>query len=271
MDVSWELRESGPRDAEHTVLLLPGGMCSAGSYAEVMEQPALAQTRLVAATLPGHAGAPPPDDYSIENNARLAAQLATSVGADVVAGFSMGASVALEMVASGSFTGPVVLLGVALSAPDEPAFFRAIVRLGGVLGTLPAGLLAKGAASMVKRVPASAERQAELRDDLRKNVPSHVKQALDGYMRWLRENERPAERLCEAGVPAWIVHAQKGDGGLTDDERRTLESCAHARVITIPGHVFLLPNEAPDRVAEVISEAISQSGHPRRAGSSSVS
>lgn len=260
MDVGWELRESGPRDADHTILLLPGGMCSAGSYAEVMEQPALAGARLVAATLPGHAGAPPPDDYSIENNARLAAELAASIGSDVVAGFSMGASVALEMVASGSFAGPVVLLGVALSAADEPAFFRGIVRLGTVFGGLPAALLAKGAASMVKRVPASAERQAELRADMGKNVPRHVQSALKEYMRWLRHNERPAERLCKAGVPAWIVHAEKGDGGLTNDERRTLESCPQAHVVTIPGHVFLLPNEVPERVAEILAEAVGHAG-----------
>src|SRR3954463_4226756 len=102
-------------------------MCSAGSFAELMAQPALAEMRLVAATLPGHAGAPPPDDYSIENYARLTSELATDVGADVVVGFSMGASVALEMIASGAFTGPAVLLGISLSAEDEAAFFRAIV------------------------------------------------------------------------------------------------------------------------------------------------
>ena len=77
MDIEWELSEAGPLDAKHTVLLLPGGMCSARSYAEVMAEPALAQTRLVAATLPGHAGAPPPDDYSVENYARLTARLAS--------------------------------------------------------------------------------------------------------------------------------------------------------------------------------------------------
>src|SRR6185436_3294387 len=109
-DVDWELREAGPPDAEHTVLLLPGGMCGAASYAEVMAEPALARMRLVAATLPGHAGAPPPDDYSMETYARLTADLATKVGADVLVGFSMGGSVALEMVASRGFTGPVVLL-----------------------------------------------------------------------------------------------------------------------------------------------------------------
>ena len=63
--------------------------------------------------------------HSINNNyARLAAELARELGADVAAGFSMGASVAIEMVASRDFTGPVVLLGVSLSAKDEPAFSR---------------------------------------------------------------------------------------------------------------------------------------------------
>ena len=257
MEVDWELRQGGPADAERTVLLLPGGMCGAGSYAEVMAEPNLASMRLVAATLPGQAGAPPPDDYSVENYARLTSQLATEVGADVVVGFSMGASVALEMIASGAFTGPAVLLGISLSAEDEAAFFRAIVRLDRVLGSLPAAALAKGAASMVKRAPVSAERQRELRDDFRKNVPQHNKQVLREYMRWLHRHERPAERLCRTGVLTWIVHAEKGDGGLTDTERRTLEACPHASLVTIPGAVFFLPNEVPERIAEVILEAVS--------------
>jgi pimeloyl-ACP methyl ester carboxylesterase len=261
MDVDWQLREVGPTDAAHTVLLLPGGMCSAGSYAELMAEPALARTRLVAATLPGHAGAPPPDDYSLENYARLTAELATKVGADVVCGFSMGASVALEMVASGAFTGPAVLLGVSLSAKDEPAFFRAIVRSGGVLGGLPASVLAKGAASMVKRVPVSDDRRDELREDFSRNNPQHMRRALREYMRSLNQQERPAERLCRAGVQTWIVHAEKGDGGLTAEERATLEACPSAHLVTIPGKVFFLPNEAPDRIAQVLLEAAGQADH----------
>src|SRR5829696_1555159 len=86
MAVDWQLRESGPTDAERTVLLLPGGMCSAGSYAEVMSQSALAQTHLVAATLPGQAGAPSPNDYGVEDYARHVTELATRVGADAVSG-----------------------------------------------------------------------------------------------------------------------------------------------------------------------------------------
>jgi pimeloyl-ACP methyl ester carboxylesterase len=255
MDVDWELREAGPADAAHTALLLPGGMCSAGSFAELMAQPSLAGIRMVAATLPGQAGAPPPDDYSVENYARLASALAESVGADVVVGFSMGASVAIEMVVSGAFAGPVVLLGVSLSTKDEPAFFRGLIRLGSVLGGLPAALLAKGAALMVKRIPASPERQAELREDLRRNVPANAQQALREYVRWLHRGDDRAKELCDAGVPTWIVHAEKGDGGLTDDERRTLEACPSAHLVTVPGHVFFLPNEVPEPIAAVVLEA----------------
>jgi pimeloyl-ACP methyl ester carboxylesterase len=266
MAIEWELREAGPADAQHTVLLLPGGMCSAGSFAELMAEPALAELRLIAVTLPGHAGAPPPDDYSIENYAQLTSELATKVGADVVVGFSMGASVALEMFVSGAFAGPAVLIGISLSTKDEPAFFRALVRLGSVLGGLPAAVLAKGAASMVKRIPVSADRQAELREDFRKNVPRHVQRALRDYARWLGRHDRPAERLCQAGVPTWIVHAEKGDGGLTDDERRTLEACPHAHLVTLPGHVFFMPNEAPAPIADVIVEAVKSRSPSASAG-----
>src|SRR3954471_10426887 len=126
-------------------------MCSAGSYAEVMAESALAGTRLIAVTMPGHAGAPAPQDFSTEAYAQITAELAQSVGADVVVGFSMGAMVAYEMVVSGAFTGPVVLLGSSLSAADEPGFFRAIIRLCSILGTLPMAVLKKGAASMWSR------------------------------------------------------------------------------------------------------------------------
>src|SRR5437660_775475 len=106
MEVEWELREAGPPVAESTVSLLSGGMCGAGSYAEAMAEPAVATTRLLAATLPGHAGTPP---------------------------------------------------------------------------------------------------------------PAH-------------RGERRAQRLCQADVPTWVVHAEQDDCGLTDDERRTVEACPNVRL-----------------------------------------
>jgi pimeloyl-ACP methyl ester carboxylesterase len=261
MGTDWQLRVSGPADAEGTVLLLPGGMCSADSYTEVTKQPALARLRLVAATLPGHAGAPPLADAAIESYARVTAELAAEVGADAVVGFSIGASVVAETVTSGAFTGPVVLLGISLSSADEPAFFHALVGLGRVLGGLPATLLAKGAASMVKRTPLPPERQAELRADFRRNEPHDMRLILLEYARWLRQDDHRAARLGRAGVPTWIVHAEKGDGGLTRDERRTLQTYANVHLVTIPGSVFLLPVEAPERMASIVEEAASLGTH----------
>src|SRR4051812_43959434 len=98
MGVDWQLFESGNAHAKHTVLLLPGGGCSARSYVELIQEPSLAGLRLVAATLPGLAGTPPPEDYSHASYGRLTAELVEETGADVVVGFSMGANVALEMV-----------------------------------------------------------------------------------------------------------------------------------------------------------------------------
>jgi pimeloyl-ACP methyl ester carboxylesterase len=126
-------------------------------------------------------------------------------------------------------------------------------------------MLAKGAASMVKKMPVSAGRQAELRDDLRKNVPGHVRRSLREYQRWLRRPGSHAERLCQAGAPTWIVHAEKGDGGLTGDERRVLQACPQAHLVTIPGAVFLLPTEAPGQIAEVLIEALPSEPEERTA------
>ena len=233
-------------------------MCSARSYSEVMAEPSLARTRLIAVTMPGHAGAPPPKDFSTEGYARITAELAKSAGVDLVVGFSMGAMVAYEMVVSGAFAGPVVLLGVSLSAADEPRFFRAIIRLGSILGTLPAAVLKKGVASMVKHAPVPPERQAELRADFARNNTGDMRRGLQASLRWLHRDDDPARRLCETDVPAWVVHAEKGDGALTQHERAVLEACPHVRVVTIPGQVFFLPNEVPERIADVIVQALAE-------------
>ena len=114
----WLIREQGPRDATHSVLLLPGALCSSVFYDDLLSEPALADAslRFVATTLPGFGGTTPPTDVSMENYARLAGRLAADVGCDVVVGHSLGANVALEMVAAGEFRGPVVLISPSLLA-----------------------------------------------------------------------------------------------------------------------------------------------------------
>jgi hypothetical protein len=51
----WIIREQGPQDATHAVLLLPGGLCSSVWYDDLLAEPALADAslRFVGTTLPG--------------------------------------------------------------------------------------------------------------------------------------------------------------------------------------------------------------------------
>src|SRR5262249_59809022 len=108
-----QLEESEPADAHRRVLLLPGGLMADRSWVDVMAEPVLEDVRLIAATLPGHTS--PPGEVSIANYGRLAADLARQKACDVIMGSSMGATVALETVVSGAFSGSVVLLSISPS------------------------------------------------------------------------------------------------------------------------------------------------------------
>src|SRR3954452_4665768 len=141
MRESWELLTAGPADADRSVLLLPGGANAARSFNLVMTDPQLAGVRLVATTLPGMAGAPLSEDMSIPALSRRAGELAEEHGCDVVVGFSHGATVALDMVLSGRFQGPAVLLGISLTTEDEAAFFRGVVRASQKVGRWPMATL----------------------------------------------------------------------------------------------------------------------------------
>jgi hypothetical protein len=81
------------------------------SFEKPMREPALATVHLVAVTLIGHGGTPPPSDLTIENYAGLTSESAAEIGCPAAVGFSMGANAALEMVGSGQFAGPIVRYG----------------------------------------------------------------------------------------------------------------------------------------------------------------
>src|SRR4051794_31393055 len=144
----WDVRESGPVDAERTLLLLPGGMCTTVAMEPIMDALAPSAIRVVAATLPGFGHTWHPDDLSMENYAALAGRLAADVGADVVAGHSLGGNVALEMVAAGLFSGPIALLSPSFSREDEAKELGTMNSIGRVPGI---GLLAWRA--MLKVMP----------------------------------------------------------------------------------------------------------------------
>jgi hypothetical protein len=259
MREAWELLIVGPPDAERSVLLLPGGANAARSFDLVMAEPALSGVRLVATTLPGMAGAPVSEDVSVPALARRAGELAKEHACDVVAGFSHGATVALDMVLSGQFQGPVVLLGISLTTPDEAGFFRAVVRTSQKVGSWPLAILLRLLPLMARSAKISERHKKDLIEDLKQNRAADSVRVCAEYLDYIAADRNFAAELASSGSPVWVVHAEKkGDGGLTDVERATLQSASNVTLVTIPGAVFLIPDEAPRHTAAVIADALTQ-------------
>jgi pimeloyl-ACP methyl ester carboxylesterase len=258
MREAWELVISGPEAADRSVLLLPGGANAARSFNLVMAEPALSGVRLVATTLPGMAGAPLSDDVSIQALARRAGELAREHGCDVVVGFSHGATVALEMLLSGRFQGPVVLLGISLTTEDEAGFFRAVIRASQKVGSWPMAILLRLMPLLARSAKTPKPHKRELIEDFKQNRAGDSVRACIEYLDYIAAERDFAAEVATSGIPVWVVHAEKGDGGLTGAERATLQAAANVTLVTIPGSVFLLPDEAPEQTAAVIATAVSQ-------------
>jgi hypothetical protein len=258
MRESWELLTAGPPNADRSVLLLPGGANAARSFNLVMADPALSGVRSVATTLPGMAGAPVSGEVSVPAMARRAGELAREQKCDVIAGFSHGATVALEMVLSGHFQGPAVLLGISLTTEDEAWFFRAAVRASQKVGSWPLGGLLRLLPMMARTAKTPELHKKELIEDLKQNRAGDSVRVSSEYLDYIAEDRDFATELAASGSPVWVVHAEKGDGGLTDAERATLQAAPTVTLVTIRGSVFLLPDEAPEQTAAVIASALSQ-------------
>lgn len=254
----WVVCESGPPDADHAVLLLPGALATAVFYDDILAQPKLSDEsiRFVATTLPGFGGTKPLGDLSMESYARLAGKLAVDFGCGVVVGHSLGANVALEMAAASEFSGPLVLLSPSFSRVDESKFPRALDRLGRVLGHLPYSAMLKMIGPAMKgSLPAG--RRDVLIAELQKNDPRFIRRQTRLYLEYLDLHGSLAPRLCDSGVPVWVVFGDHDDIGLTSEERRVLEQCPHVALVVIPdaGHFAL--NQKPARVAELVFDAVS--------------
>ena len=259
MREAWERLIVGPLDADRSVLLLPGGACAARSFDLVMAEPALSGVRLVATTLPGMAGAPVSAEVSIPAVARRAGELARENACDVVVGFSYGATIALDMVLSGHFQGPVVLLGLSLTTPDESTFFRSVVRVSQKVGRWPMAILFRLMPLMARSAKTSERHKKDLIEDFKQNRAGDAVRVCGEYLDYIAADRNFAAELAASGSPVWVVHAEeKGDGGLTDAERATLEAAPNVTLVTIPGAVFLIPDEAPQRTAAVIADALRQ-------------
>lgn len=255
--LGWIVNESGPENADHTVFLLPGALCSAAFYDDLLAEPRLegASIRFVATTLPGFGGTPAPNDISMENYARVAGTIAAELGCDAVVGHSLGANVAIEMVGSGAFSGPVIVLAPSLSRGDESKFPRALDRLSTVFGHLPYALMLKIIGPAMKS-SLPAHRRDVLIAELQRNDPRFLRRQTRAYLQYLDRHGSLAPRLCDSGVRAWLVFGEHDDIGLTDDERDMLERCPSVTLTTILGAGHFTLNEKPGEVAEILLDAL---------------
>ena len=170
-------------------------------------------------------------------------------------GHSLGANVALEMVASGAFEGPVVLLSPSLSREDESKFPRALDVLSRILGHLPYSLMLRLIGPAMKSSLPPARREA-LIADLRNNDPRFLRRQVRGYLAYLDRHGSLASRLGAADVPTWIVFGERDDIGITDDERNALAEYPHVRIIEIANARHFTLNEQPGQIAELLLDAL---------------
>ena len=261
--LGWLLYESGPDVAEHTVLLLPGALCSAAFYDDLIAEPSLrrASVRFAATTLPGFGGTEALDDVSIENYARVAGSLAADLGCEAVVGHSLGANIALEMVASGAFKGPVVLLSPSLSREDESKFPRALDVLSRVLGHLPYSLMLRLIGPAMKSSLPPARRDA-LIAELRNNDPRFLRRQTRGYLAYLDRHGSLVSRLGDADVSTRIVFGERDDIGITDDERKALAEYPHVTIVEIANAGHFTLNEQPGQIAELVLDALGSQSPP---------
>jgi pimeloyl-ACP methyl ester carboxylesterase len=251
------LRAGGAADPHYRVLCLPGGLCTAAFYDDLLATPALATggVRAIATTLPGFGGVPFPAgfDATPEAHAAYAGELARDLDCDAVVGHSFGANVALEMAAGGHFDGPLILLAPTFSAEDEMKGLETFNRIGYVPGlrSLVTALMFRSLPKMLAgEVP--DDRVERLAAEMASNSHSDIRTNLRRWYRYVYRHGTLAGRLCRSGIQAEVVFGEDDEVGLTPAERSALESCPTTHLHFVPDCGHMLPNQKPDWVAELI-------------------
>ena len=149
-----------------------------------------------------------------------------------------------------------MLLGISLTTEDEALFFRAIVRASQRVGRWPMAAMLRLLPLMARSAKAPARHKQELVEDLKQNRARDSVKASAEYLDYIAADRDFATELAQCSNAVWVVHAEKGDGGLTDEERTTLQAAPNVTLVTIPGSAFLLPDEAPRETAAAIASAL---------------
>ena len=256
----WDIRESGPSDAESTVFLLPAACAPLSSSSRswtLRLAPRFASSPQRFRDSGGRHTRP----ISPSSIASLAGQLAGGVRADIVGGHSLGGNVALEMAARGEFDGPVLLLSPTFSREDEAKDLvcwtpRAVPVVGQLAWLAMLKAIPK---AMGKRFP--AERRDALVAGMANNHPRFCRKGVRTYFEYLDAHGSLVPRLCQSGVKSYVVFGDNDEIGLTDEERSGLEACADATLVTVADATHGLIIEQPARIAELILELVEKKTH----------
>ena len=95
-------------------------------------------------------------------------------------------------------------------------------------------------------------------EDFRQNRAKDALPASVEYLDYIAADRDFAAELAASGNPVWVVHAEKGGQKPHRRQERHPPSGSQCDLVTIPGSVFLLPDEAPQKTAAVIASALSQ-------------
>jgi pimeloyl-ACP methyl ester carboxylesterase len=131
-------------------------------------------------------------------------------------------------------------------------------RLSSVFGHLPYSVMLKIIGPAMKS-SLPEHRRDVLISELKKNEPRFLRRQTRVYLEYLDRRGSLAPKLCDSGVPAWVVFGDPGDVGLAGAEREQLERCPSVNLFTIAdaGHFTL--NEKPAQIAEILLEALRHS------------
>jgi pimeloyl-ACP methyl ester carboxylesterase len=256
----WTLREGGAPDAARSVLLLPGALCTAAFYDDVLAEPAIesASVRLVAVTPPGFGGNRIPTGFGmdVESYAGMVEDKAAELGCDALVGHSYFANVLIAAASRRRFKGPLVLLSPCFSREDEEKDLRQLERIGRVPGlgavVFRIGMRTIGS-SMKGRFP--PDRHDELVAEMKRMSPPLARRLLVRYFDHLDEPGSLAQRLADSGADAWVVRGDGDEVGLTGEEAAVLGAAPNVTVVTIPDARHFSMTDQPAAVARTILEA----------------
>jgi len=101
-----------------------------------------------------------------------------------------------------------------------------------------------------------AERRQRLIAEVKRNRAKDIRRLATLNLDYFERYGSLAERLCNAGVKSWVVFGDRDQVGLTDGERRELDSCPDVRLVTVPNATHMVLIDQPAAVAELIRESL---------------